>query len=174
MLITGASGSGTTTLGKALAEKLECAFLDADDFFWLPTNPPYTHKRPRDERLSLMLAKFGKHKAIVVSGSVMGWGTEIEDAFDLIVFLYLEPAIRLARLRERELQKLGYIDQAFLDWAASYDDGPLTQRSLTSQNTWLDARTVRVFRLEGDFTVAERLERVAAFVRTNNDSSLPA
>jgi adenylate kinase family enzyme len=45
ILVTGASGSGTTTLGKALAEQLACAFLDADDFFWFPTNPPFTQKR---------------------------------------------------------------------------------------------------------------------------------
>jgi adenylate kinase family enzyme len=44
--ITGASGSGTSTLGQALAESVGCPWLDADDFFWLPTDPPYTDKRP--------------------------------------------------------------------------------------------------------------------------------
>jgi adenylate kinase family enzyme len=32
--VFGASGSGMTTLGRALASDLELAFLDSDDFFW--------------------------------------------------------------------------------------------------------------------------------------------
>ena len=35
--ILGASGSGTTTLGRALAERLQCRHFDTDDYFWLPT-----------------------------------------------------------------------------------------------------------------------------------------
>ena len=38
--ILGASGSGTTTLGRALAERLQCPHFDADDYFWVPTDPP--------------------------------------------------------------------------------------------------------------------------------------
>ena len=39
--ILGASGSGTTALGQALAEHLRCPHFDTDDYFWLPTDPPY-------------------------------------------------------------------------------------------------------------------------------------
>ena len=39
--ITGASGFGVSTLGGALAARLGCAHLDTDDFYWLPTDPPY-------------------------------------------------------------------------------------------------------------------------------------
>ena len=38
--ILGASGSGTTTLGRALAARLQCPHFDTDDCFWLPTDPP--------------------------------------------------------------------------------------------------------------------------------------
>ena len=33
--ILGAAGSGTTTLGRALAERLQCPHFDTDDYFWL-------------------------------------------------------------------------------------------------------------------------------------------
>jgi adenylate kinase family enzyme len=36
ILITGASGCGTTTLGRALADKLRLPFFDVDDYYWLP------------------------------------------------------------------------------------------------------------------------------------------
>ncbi len=48
--ITGASGSGTTTLGRALAAELSCPHFDSDDYFWLPTDPPYTTQRDSEER----------------------------------------------------------------------------------------------------------------------------
>lgn len=43
--ILGASGSGTTTLGRALAERLHYIHFDTDAYFWLPTNPPFAAKR---------------------------------------------------------------------------------------------------------------------------------
>ncbi|HXB95598.1 MAG TPA: hypothetical protein VNU70_10580 [Puia sp.] len=46
----GASGSGVTTLGHALSDRLGLPYFDADDFFWLPGDPPFTIKRPRDAR----------------------------------------------------------------------------------------------------------------------------
>lgn len=42
--IVGAPGSGTTTLGRALATQLGFVFADADDFYWKPTTPPFQEK----------------------------------------------------------------------------------------------------------------------------------
>ena len=52
--IFGASGSGTTTLGKRICEELNFKLLDVDDYFWIPANPPFTQKRPTEERLKLI------------------------------------------------------------------------------------------------------------------------
>ena len=48
--IFGASGSGTTTLGAKICDELGYKLLDVDDYFWLPTNPPFTQKRATEER----------------------------------------------------------------------------------------------------------------------------
>lgn len=53
--ILGASGSGTTTLGKAISEKYDSKHLDTDDYFWLPTDPKYTTKREPSERQRLFI-----------------------------------------------------------------------------------------------------------------------
>ena len=161
VLITGASGSGTTTLGEALASTIDGVFFDADDFYWLPTDPPYTEKRNRDLRTALFTDALRSHPRVVVAGSIMGWGRDLEDAFDLVVFLQLETAIRIARLRERELKVYGKApDPAFLEWAARYDVGPPTGRSLRKQEAWLGARKCVVVRIDGDLTVEERLARI--------------
>jgi uridine kinase len=160
VLITGASGSGTTTLAAALAAQLPAVHLDADDFFWLPTDPPFTHQRDRAQRIALF-ADALRAPRVVASGSVMGWGAEIEDAFDRIVFLRLDTAIRIARLTERELRARGRVAPAFLAWAAQYDAGPPTGRSLATHEAWLAARRCPVIRLEGDLSVEARLALLA-------------
>lgn len=42
--IYGASGSGSSTLGKFISEQLRYTFMDTDDYFWLPTDPKYTQR----------------------------------------------------------------------------------------------------------------------------------
>ena len=44
ILITGAAGTGTTTLARALAHELRATHLEADVFLWLPSYPPYQHQ----------------------------------------------------------------------------------------------------------------------------------
>ena len=130
ILITGASGSGTSTLGAALAKELGIAHLEADDYYWLPTAPPFTTKRDRTERLASVLRDVRAKRSAVLAGSIMDWGLELENAFDLIVFLYVDAAIRVERLRAREIEFLGKADPEFLEWAAQYDAGILGEEAL--------------------------------------------
>ena len=69
--IMGASGSGTSTLGAALANHLCVDHFDADDFYWLPTVPPYTTKRDPVARLALLAAALGETDYSILSGSAV-------------------------------------------------------------------------------------------------------
>jgi AAA domain len=162
--ITGASGSGTSTLGTALARALGCAFLDADSYYWLPTTPPFAEKRAPDERLRRLVDDLSLHERAVLAGSILEWGAELEDSFDLIVFLYLDTDTRVARLRARETARLGHADPAFLTWAAQYDDGPPSGRSLAKHRAWLLARRCPVVEIHGDVSVDERVRTVVAAI----------
>ena len=168
VLITGASGSGTTTLGRALAERLGVPFFDADDYYWLPTNPPFKAKRDHASRLDLFLGDLRKAESAVVAGSVMNWGTELEDGFSLVVFLTLNAEIRLARLRVRELAVLGRMDPEFIEWAGQYEEGRLPGRSLARHEQWLGERSCPVLRLDGDLSVAERLARTTEALKISS------
>ena len=68
--ITGASGTGTTTLGAALSRELGWRHLDADDFYWMPTEPPFKEKRDPDARVALLHAELYGHEDVVLSGSI--------------------------------------------------------------------------------------------------------
>jgi hypothetical protein len=133
------------------------AFFDADDYYWVPTDPPYREKRDASTRLRLILDDMREATSSVVSGSIMNWGAELENGFALIVFLTLDAGIRIARLRERELAKLGRLDEEFIEWAAQYEEGRLSGRSRVRHEKWLSERTCPVLRLDGDMTVEDRV-----------------
>lgn len=158
ILITGAAGSGTSTLGRALAKELDAAFIEADDLYWLQTSPPFTKKRAVEERRRLMVSSLNSYSSAVVSGSVMKWGAQVENAFDVIVFLYVEAQVRLKRLREREIHRYGTVDPDFLEWAAQYDQGTAPGRSLARHQAWLEARSCRVIKLEGAMSMSEQIQ----------------
>ena len=160
ILITGASGSGTTTLGRVLATRLRCAFYDADDYYWLPSDPPFQRKQEPGIRASRLLEALQNASATVLAGSILNWGVEIEDSFSLIVFLTVPAEIRVARLRERELQRFGRVDPAFLAWAAQYDAGTLEGRSRSKHEGWLAKRSCTVLRIDGDTSTEWRLAQV--------------
>lgn len=169
--IVGASGSGTTSLAAAIAARHGHRHLDTDDFYWLPTDPPYREKRPRETRLSLLRDALAESPRWVLSGSLCGWGDPLIPEFELVVFLVVPSAVRLTRLRAREIARYGLDAIArdgthhqahveFLDWCASYDAAGLETRSRALHEAWLSTLPRPVLRLEGDRSVAEQLEQV--------------
>src|SRR5258708_19595198 len=105
--IVGASGSGTSTLGAALARRLACPHVDADALFWMPTDPPFIEQRGREARQTLLLQALPATGRWIFSGSATGWSAPVEPFFDLVVFLSLDPSMRMDRLRRREIERYG-------------------------------------------------------------------
>jgi adenylate kinase family enzyme len=158
--LTGASGSGTTTLGRTLAETLGYSHFDADDFYWLPTQPKFQVKRDKIERLNMLWDCYNESNKTVLSGSVVDWDKRLDASFDLVIFLWIPSKIRLERLEQREIERYGFINQEFIDWAARYDTGDMTLRSRVRHEAWLETLQCDILSLEGDFSNKERLGRV--------------
>jgi adenylate kinase family enzyme len=156
--IVGASGSGTTSLAQALAATLGIVHIDTDDIYWLPTDPPFTTPRPIEDRVALLLQKARPETGWILSGSALKWGAAAEPLYDLIVFLRIDPALRMERIRRRETARYGARiepggDMAqksaeFLEWAASYDTAGPARRSLVAHEQWLLTQTAPVLRLD--------------------------
>jgi adenylate kinase family enzyme len=173
--LTGASGTGTTTLGRALASAWSVPHADTDDYFWVPTTPPYTTKRQESERLRLMHEVFVGRSSWVLSGSLIGWGDSLIDSFDAVIFLSVDHDARMTRLRERERVRYGSaIDDGgelevahreFMDWAAGYEDPETDGRNRAQHERWLGSLRCPVLRLDStratDDLVAEILARRA-------------
>jgi adenylate kinase family enzyme len=169
--IVGASGSGTTTLGRALATCLGATHLDTDDFFWLPTDPPFEKIRERGARQAMLGEALTREPSWVLSGSLCGWGDVFIPRFELVVFLWLAPDIRMARLRAREHARHGAAvapggarhaaSEAFLTWAAGYDEGlDIPERCLRLHEQWLAALACPVVRISDAGDVESHVARV--------------
>lgn len=169
--IFGASGSGTTTLGKALSERLGFTHLDTDDVYWVPTNPPFTTGRPPEERLRLIRQRIDEaQKGMVWSGSVGNWIQPLLPAITLAVRLVADTELRLQRIRDREYARFGQRirpggdmaekHQEFLRWAALYDEGPETGRSRAKHDQFAALLSCPVLVLDGGDTLENKVNAV--------------
>ncbi len=173
--IFGASGAGTTTLGRAIAEQWDYVHLDTDDFFWLPTDPPYTDKRPMEERVALLLAAVDRSPRCVLTGSLCGWGDFLVPRFDLAIYLQTPTEVRIRRLRERESRHFGDRIQPggdmydnhreFLEWAATYDTAGVDSRSRALHDVWAAGLPCPVLPLDGMQEMPEQLRRIRVELR---------
>jgi adenylate kinase family enzyme len=93
--IFGASGSGTTTLGRELALRIDGKHLDTDSYYWKDTDPPFTNKRDPKERVGMILSDVEGVENWVLSGSICSWGDPLLKRFNLAVFLRLDRTLRL-------------------------------------------------------------------------------
>ncbi|MGE0765764.1 MAG: adenylate kinase [Hyphomicrobiaceae bacterium] len=169
--ITGASCAGVTTLGRALADKLDIQHLDVDDFFWMPTDPHFTVKRGAEERVRLIRQRQGE-SGWALTGSLDGWGDGLIDNADLIVFVVTPTPVRLDRLLARERGRFGdrimpggdmhAIHVAFREWASRYDDPLFSGRNRARHDAWLSSQTVPVIRCDGTLAVDELVRGVLA------------
>ena len=173
--VLGGAGSGTTTLAAALAGKLRVPHFDSDDYYWIPSVPPYRIKRDkavRDVRLDEDLRAFDDW---IWSGSAVSWKLDLS-RIELVVFLTIPADLRLARLERRENLELGSQPgiaaeeqqaeiREFLDWARQYDDGGLEVRSRQLHESWLAQQSCPILRIDGDTTTEERVQQVMDAIR---------
>ena len=168
--IFGASGSGTTTLGKKICDELGYTLMDTDDYFWLPTEPKFTLKRPIKERVELMTRDINRSENVVISGSLTDWGDILIPYFTLAIRIELEHNLRIERLIKREKERYGsrieldgdlyqkHIE--FVEWAKSYDNGGMDIRSKKKHDEWQKLLTCEVLYLDGADTLQNNYEKV--------------
>ena len=127
--------------------------------YWLATDPPFTRFRPPLERLAALRGRLPAAGGWVLSGSAVSSAKPIEPLYDLIVFLRLDPSIRMDRLRRRERARYGQRIEpggdmaaagpaAFLAWASAYDTAGMEQRSHIAHTEWLAAQAAPVLELD--------------------------
>ncbi len=168
--IFGASGSGTTTLGRKICEELGYKLMDTDDYFWMPTDPKFSLKRPREERIKLMMRDIDCHENVVISGSLVDWGDVLIPSFTLGIRIELDCDIRIGRLIEREKERFGSRIEPggdmyqqhleFVEWARLYDSGGMNMRSKAKHDEWQKLLLCEILHLDGADTLEYNFEKV--------------
>ncbi|MEM1023741.1 MAG: adenylate kinase [Myxococcota bacterium] len=153
----GASGSGASTLGRALSRRLELRYFDSDDYYHGPSDPPFRNPRSPLERYELILRDLGGEGSWVLGGGVAGWEPQPELRFTLLVLLWAPAELRVKRLRERERERFGarvlsggdmHRDhEDFIDWARRYDIGGIDGKTRARHEAYLLDQACPVLRL---------------------------
>jgi adenylate kinase family enzyme len=171
--IFGASGSGTTTLGKALSKRLGIPHFDNDDYFWVKTPIPFTEKREADARRRLLEADLLRFREWANYGSFCDWGDFAVPLFTLAVFLWIPHDLRMERLKAREIERYGmdalspggWLHKnhvAFMAYASAYDSAGLDVdiRSRKLHEQWMSSLSCRVFRIEEPLPLGDLVAKV--------------
>ena len=168
--IFGASGSGTSTLARRLCDELGYTFMDTDDYFWVPTDPPFTTCRTVEDRLNRIRQDFETAQNAVLSGSLGSWGSPLLPYFTLGVRIEMDQDLRIQRLHQRDVERFGpriapggdmYAQHLeFLEWAKRYDTGGLEVRSKAKHDLWQSQLPCPTLLLDGADTVENHVQNV--------------
>ncbi len=170
ILFTGASGSGTTTLGKKVASQINVPHFDLDDFFWKKTKIPFTEFRSQAELQELINKALFTQNTWIISGDPSEWGVGIADKLTHIYFLECPTNIRVQRLNEREFKKQGELileggqnyenHQSFIEWTKKYDEGGVSGRTRPKQEKWIASLNCQVYQFSTDQSVNTLVENI--------------
>ena len=180
IMIIGPSASGKTTLGKKVAELLGFPYFDVDDFIWRFDTPElYTVMYSREEKISRLQNAIASYEHFVMAGSMSSFHQAFDDKFEMMVFLYVDPDIRVKRANERAIQRFGdrvleggdmyESNQDFLRKVRQYEtDG---SPNLTEQKAWMESLSCKKLELDG----TEPIEKNACLIAEawNNRGNSP-
>lgn len=162
IIVCGLNGVGKSTLGKALAEKLNFHFIDNEDLYFPKTDPNYMYavSRTQDEVELLLYDEIRAHENFVFSAVTGKYGEAAAEYFNYAVLLSVPKDIRMRRVKDRSFKKFGDRmlpggdlydrEQGFFELVRSRDE------NMTED--WLRSFGGTVIRIDGTKPVEENIE----------------
>lgn len=109
IMICGLNGSGKSTVGHALADRIGYHFIDNEDLFFSRTAPndPYANPRTREEAEALLAEAVRDHEHFVFAAVKGDYGADIVPLYRLVILIEVPKDIRMQRIRRRSYLKFG-------------------------------------------------------------------
>ena len=166
ILVCGLNGAGKSTMAKALAERINCRFIDIENiYFSRQDNPdyPYEKFRPYEEVVS-MLTNIVNGESDFVLASVTGrFGDEFISHLKCAIYIEVPREIRLKRVHDRSYIRFGeksyeggdYYEQvmAFHDFCAARDENLV--------NDWLSTICCPIIKVDGTLPICDNVNLIA-------------
>ncbi len=164
MIVCGLNGTGKSTLGRALAEKLQFYFIDNEDLYFPKTDPAYIYAAPRtrEEVETLLLNEIEKHENFVFASVKGDYGERIYPFFQYAVLIEVPKAIRIERVKNRSFQKFGNRmlfggdlfeqEERFFDFVKS--------RAEDTVEKWIQSLKCPIIRIDGTKPIEENINLV--------------
>lgn len=166
ILICGLNGTGKSTLGRLLANRMEYEFIDNEDLFFPKADPSYTFSNPRskEEVIRLLEEKISRNNQFVFAAVKGNYGGRLIASLDHIVLIEVPKQIRSKRVRDRSYQKFG---DRILPGGDLYDTESkwfsLTDSRLdTYVSDWLETVNCPVIRIDGTLPVENNLDYIVS------------
>ena len=171
ILICGLNGTGKSTLGRMLADRLGYEFIDNEDLYFPKTDPSYAFSGPRskEEVIRLLEERIRENKRFILASVRGDYGGRLIASLDHIVLIEVPKQVRSRRVRERSYQRFG--DRILLGgdlyekeskWFSLTDNRPDTYVT-----DWLETLDCPVIRIDGTLQIEENVDYLASFLSKN-------
>jgi adenylate kinase family enzyme/GNAT superfamily N-acetyltransferase len=170
ILVCGLNGAGKTTLARELALLLGYKHMDIEDYYFLPSEIPYTRSRTQEECIPLMLADMDKHTNFVLSAVIGDFGNEIIKRFDLAVIIDAPLDVRMARVLKRDIDRFG---NRVLEGGDLYEQqmrfrNKVAARPADYAEQWAKTLACPVLRIDGTRDYHDTAREIAEYLKGGN------
>ena len=170
IIVCGLNGTGKSTLGKALAEKLHFYFIDNEDLYFPKIDPAYIYASPRtrEEVEKLLLNEIEKHENFVFASVKGDYGETIYPFFQYAVLIDVPKDIRMKRVKNRSFQKFGnrmLLGGDLYEQEERFFDS-VKSRAENTVEKWIQSLNCPIIRMDGTKPIEENINLVIQQVQS--------
>ena len=168
ILICGLNGTGKSTLGSILADRLGYEFIDNEDLYFPKADTEYDFSSPRskEEVIRLLEEKIDGNNRFVFTAVKGDYGDKLIASLDHIVLIEVPKQIRSQRVRNRSFSRFGERmlpggdlyekEEAWFSLTDSRPENYVTQ--------WLEMVNCPVIRVDGTLPVQQNADFVISAI----------
>ena len=162
ILICGLNGSGKSTIGKLLSERLSYQFIDNEDLHFPKGDPsyPYSHSRSEDEVIRLLEDLIAQNNNYVFAAVKGDYGDTFIASLDHVILVEAPKPVRLQRIHGRSFQRFGnrMLDGGDLAEKENAFFSLVSSRSEDYVTNWLQTIDCPVTCIDGTRPVKENID----------------
>ena len=164
IMICGLNGTGKSTLGRMLADRMGYEFIDNEELFFPKTDPSYMFSDPRskEEVIRLLEERISDNDRFIFAAVKGDYGDKLIASLDHVVLIEVPKQIRRQRVRDGSYQKFGDrilpggdLYDIESKWFALTDSRPETYVT-----DWLKTVNCPVIRIDGTLPAEKNLDHI--------------